>query len=62
MEGIRPQYKKPITTEVVKLTEFYPAEEYHKDYYDNNRLNPYCTLVIWPKLRKIMKEFGMKGH
>ncbi|MEM3876680.1 MAG: peptide-methionine (S)-S-oxide reductase MsrA [Candidatus Micrarchaeaceae archaeon] len=62
IEGIRPQYKKPITTEVVKLIEFYPAEEYHKDYYDNNRLNPYCTLVIWPKLRKIMKEFGIKGH
>ena len=62
IESIRPQYKKPITTEVVKLTAFYPAEEYHKDYYDNNRLNPYCTLVIWPKLRKIMKEFGIKGH
>ncbi len=59
IEGIRPKYKKPITTEVVKLAAFYQAEAYHKDYYENNRLNPYCALVISPKLSKIMKEFGI---
>src|SRR2546421_11034019 len=35
-------YKKPVVTEIVPFTNFYPAETYHKDYYDNNRYQPYC--------------------
>lgn len=62
IKSITPQYQKPITTEVARLGVFYPAEDYHKNYYENNRLNPYCALVITPKLKKIMKEFGISKH
>jgi len=48
---------KPIVTEVKKLDKFYPSEDYHKDYYAKNPLNPYCIFVTRPKLEKIKKEF-----
>jgi Peptide methionine sulfoxide reductase len=44
---------------VRKLDKFYPAEDYHKDYYKNNPLQPYCMLVIRPKVGKIKKEFNL---
>ncbi len=50
-------YKKPIVTEIAPFTNFYPAENYHKDYYDNNRYQPYCMMVIDPKVRKLLKEY-----
>lgn len=50
-------YKKPIVTEIVPFTNFYAAEDYHKDYYDNNRYQPYCMMVIDPKVRKLLKEY-----
>lgn len=51
-------YKDPIVTEIVPFTNFYPAENYHKDYYDKNKTAPYCTFVIDPKIQKLLKEFG----
>ncbi len=48
---------KPIVTEVVLLDKFDEAEDYHKDYFANNPGNPYCEIVINPKLEKIQKEF-----
>jgi peptide-methionine (S)-S-oxide reductase len=50
-------YKKPAVTEIVPFTNFYPAEDYHKDYYDRNRYQPYCMLVINPKVQKLLKEY-----
>lgn len=48
------QFPDPIVTEIVPLTAFYPAEEYHQDYYRNNKdRNPYCQAVIAPKLKKL---------
>ena len=47
-------------TEITEFTEFTEAEGYHKNYYDNNRGNVYCKLVIDPKVRKLMKEFKDK--
>lgn len=48
------QFSDPIVTEIVPLTTFYPAEEYHQDYYQNNKdKNPYCRAVIAPKLKKL---------
>lgn len=51
------EYETPIVTEVMKLEKFYPAEEYHQNYYDKNAHQPYCSLVIAPKLRKFDQEF-----
>lgn len=48
---------KPIVTEVKPLEKFYEAENYHRDYYGNNKGNPYCELVINPKLQKVQERF-----
>ena len=50
-------YKKPVVTEIVPFTNFYPAEDYHNDYYDRNRSQPYCMVVIDPKVQKLLKEY-----
>jgi len=50
-------YKKPVVTEISPFTNFYPAEDYHKDYYDNNRSQPYCTFIIDPKVQKLLREY-----
>ena len=46
-----------IVTEVVPLARFYPAEDYHQNYYRNNPRQPYCTMVIDPKVDKFKKSF-----
>src|SRR5579885_1661560 len=50
-------YKKPIVTEISQFTNFYPAEDYHLEYYDRNRYQPYCMFVIDPKVKKLLKEY-----
>ncbi len=50
-------YKKPVVTEIAPFTNFYPAEDYHQDYYDSNRSQPYCLFVIDPKVQKLLKEY-----
>lgn len=50
-------YKDPIITEVTKFTKFFPAEDYHKDYYEKNKSQPYCRLIISPKIEKLNKEY-----
>ncbi len=47
------EFRNPIVTEIVPLTEFYRAEEYHQDYYRKNPYAGYCTFVIRPKLEKL---------
>lgn len=48
------EFSRPIVTEIVKVGEFYPAEDYHQDYYRlNKNRNSYCQIVIAPKLRKL---------
>jgi peptide-methionine (S)-S-oxide reductase len=49
---------RKVVTEVVPLKEFYEAEDYHQQYYDNNSFAPYCQFVIEPKLHKLYKNFG----
>jgi peptide-methionine (S)-S-oxide reductase len=53
----------PIVTEIVPFTEFFPAESYHDDYYRRNSSQPYCQVVISPKLAKLRKAHGemLKG-
>jgi peptide-methionine (S)-S-oxide reductase len=50
----------PIVTEVTEFSEFYPAEEYHRDYYQRNPQQPYCQMVIAPKVAKSRKHFLAK--
>jgi peptide-methionine (S)-S-oxide reductase len=50
-------YSKPIVTEITPFTNFYPAENYHRDYYERNRSQPYCMFVINPKVQKLLKEY-----
>lgn len=51
-------YDGNFKTQVVPLTKFYPAEDYHQEYYENNSdKNPYCSLVIAPKIDKFYKKF-----
>ena len=47
------QFSKPIVTELAPLTDFYPAEVEHQDYFQNNPNAPYCRFVIAPKLKKL---------
>lgn len=46
-----------IVTEVTKATTFYPAEDYHQDYFANNPFQPYCQAVAAPKVEKVRKVF-----
>jgi peptide-methionine (S)-S-oxide reductase len=50
-------WEKTIVTQVVPFVSFYKAEGYHQDYFANNRSNPYCQVVINPKLKKFEKQF-----
>jgi len=47
------RFNDPIVTEIVPLDSFYEAEDYHQDYFRNNRNAPYCRMVIQPKLDKL---------
>ncbi len=47
----------PIVTEVRPAGPFYPAEEYHRDYFRNNPGQPYCAFVIAPKVKKFREKF-----
>jgi peptide-methionine (S)-S-oxide reductase len=49
---------KSVVTDVEPLDKFYEAENYHKDYFANNSGNPYCEIVINPKLDKVKKRFA----
>lgn len=54
-------FNKPIVTEITPFTLFYPAEDYHQQYFENNEnTNPYCRMVIKPKLDKFRKVFKDK--
>jgi peptide-methionine (S)-S-oxide reductase len=50
----------PIITQIVPFTEFFRAEEYHQNYYNANSQQPYCRVVIGPKLAKLKKVFQDK--
>ena len=56
-EGI---WSNPIVTAVEPAQAFYPAEDYHQDYYANNSYQPYCQVVINPKLAKFRQKYGAR--
>jgi peptide-methionine (S)-S-oxide reductase len=53
-------WDKPIVTEITMFEKFYPAEDYHQEYYDNNPNQGYCSFVITPKVEKFEKIFKDK--
>jgi len=53
-------WKSPIVTEVKPLVAFYPAEDYHQDYFSQNTSQPYCQVIIAPKLAKFRKHYSHK--
>src|SRR5262249_13629750 len=55
-------FSSPIVTEIVPLKEFYKAEGYHQDYFRNNSEQPYCRLIIRPKVEKFEKKLKEQAH
>jgi len=53
-------WMSPIVTEIAPFEKFYAAEDYHQDYYRHNSTQPYCRVVINPKLSKFRKRYGDK--
>ncbi len=58
--GASGAWDNPIVTEISPFKAFYKAEDYHQNYYNNNKKAPYCTFVIGPKLEKFEKVFGKR--
>ena len=56
------KFRSPIVTEIVPLKKFYKAENYHQDYYENNPNQPYCQVVIKPKVEKFEKKLKEPAH
>jgi peptide-methionine (S)-S-oxide reductase len=52
------KYSDPVVTEVAPLGEFYVAENYHHNFYEDNKTYPYCAIVINPKITKLYKNFA----
>ena len=50
-------WRAPIVTEVVPFKVFYPAEDYHQEYFRRNSRQPYCQFIIEPKVAKLRKEY-----
>jgi peptide-methionine (S)-S-oxide reductase len=50
----------PVVTQVAAFKDFYPAEEYHREYFARNPEQPYCSVVIAPKLDKFRKQYLQK--
>ena len=48
----------PIVTEVTEAVKFYPAEDYHQNYYANHSFQPYCMFVVTPKVKKFRAKFA----
>lgn len=56
-EGIWPD---PIVTEITQINNYFEAEAYHQDYFNNNPQNQYCAMVVTPKLAKFKKTFAQR--
>jgi len=57
---LKGEYKDPIVTQVEPYKKFYKAEDYHQNYYENNRGQPYCRMVIDPKMQKFYEKYRDK--
>ena len=57
LERAKQQWDNPIVTELRPLETFYPAEDYHQDYFNKNPANGYCSVVIAPKIIKARSAY-----
>lgn len=56
--GNTENFHDPIVTQIAPFTNFYPAENYHQDYYEKHQDTPYyCRVVIDPKIQKLYRDF-----
>ena len=55
LEGV---YSHKIITDIVPFTNFYVAEDYHQNYYERNKNQSYCKIVIDPKIHKLLQEYS----
>ena len=53
-------FNDPIVTEITEFTNFFEAENYHQDYFANNPKQPYCTLIVAPKVKKFTSKYPDK--
>ena len=53
-------WDEPIVTEIAPFTAFYTAEEYHQQYYQRNQDQPYCQMIIAPKVAKFREKYMAK--
>lgn len=60
IDALQKQIREPVVTELSPLTNFYPAEQYHQDYYDENPNQGYCSILIAPKLAKFEQYYADK--
>ena len=60
IKAAQANWSDPIVTELSSAPEFYPAEEYHQNYYNEHPTQGYCHVVITPKIEKFMSKFGDK--
>lgn len=54
------EFSKPIITEIKQLDKFYDAESYHRNYFEKNSLQPYCQVIIAPKLSHFLEKYAAK--
>ncbi len=59
-DSIQDAWPRPVVTEIVPLEAFYPAEEYHQDYFAKNPDQGYCQLIINPKLKKLRDRYAAR--
>ena len=57
MEKLSQNYELPIVTKLYSMNKFYPAEDYHQNYYNLNKTQPYCEIVISPKMSKFRENY-----
>jgi peptide-methionine (S)-S-oxide reductase len=62
IKAVSDQFHLEVVTEIIPLTKFYPAEDYHQDYFKKNPHAPYCAHVIAPKLQKFLKKNTTGTH
>lgn len=60
LNEVQPEFRSPIVTEIVPFSAFFPAEDYHHNYYEKHQGASYCQVIIEPKIQKLLQKYGEK--